>query len=199
MFINSETSVTANPGAWGCGVSASRSLALLTAADARWCGLAPSCPGALGQGSVPARSSGADIAAAAAAAGRISATWTAHRDSPPSGAGGSRAPGARHRVGASGAGNRCEHGGELAAQCGQPGHLGVDLGQAAAQQVSGRLARALTGIAEVQQLADGVQAQAEPLCAADELQPVQRALVVPAVVAGGARRRGQQAFPLVVA
>src|SRR5579875_3371246 len=41
MFINSETSVTANPGAWGCGVSASRSLALLTAADARWCGLAP--------------------------------------------------------------------------------------------------------------------------------------------------------------
>lgn len=49
------------------------------------------------------------------------------------------------------------------------------------QQLSCGLARALPGVAQYQQL-DGIQPQAEPLGAAAELQPVQRPLVVTAVV-----------------
>jgi hypothetical protein len=75
------------------------------------------------------------------------------------------------------------------AQICQPGDLGVDLGQTSTQQIRGGIARALPGVAERKQVGDVGQPQAEALGAPDELEPVDRALVVAAVVSGGANEQ----------
>src|SRR6266545_1166817 len=78
------------------------------------------------------------------------------------------------------------HLGHLGAQCGQPGHVRVELSHAPAQQLLGRLARTHAGIANLP------QPQPEPLATLNEPHPVQRATVVaryPAAVrAGGGSR-----------
>ena len=74
----------------------------------------------------------------------------------------------------------------------------LDLGDVAPQQAFGGLARARSGVADGEQLADLGQPQPEPLRAADEQQPVHVGLPVPAMLAFGPLRDRQQAFPLVV-
>jgi hypothetical protein len=60
-----------------------------------------------------------------------------------------------------------------------------------AQQAFGGLARARSGVADVEQLADLGQAQPEPLRAAEEQQPVHVARPIPAMLAFGPQRDGE--------
>lgn len=83
-------------------------------------------------------------------------------------------------------GQRLDHGHQFGALRGQVGHFGVELGQAAAQQLRGRLARAGAGVADREQLADLPQ-------------PVQRRGRVGPVASRGTGRRWEQSDPLVVA
>jgi hypothetical protein len=72
------------------------------------------------------------------------------------------APGAKCGVGAVRAGEPMRHGDQLGAQPGQAGQLGVDLGDAPAQQHLGRLAGTHAGIPDGEQVPDLPQAQPEP-------------------------------------
>lgn len=88
---------------------------------------------------------------------------------------------------------------KVVAQCAEPTDLLVELVQALPEQARRGFAGAALGLPQNQQLADVVQAQAEALDAPDEPQPVHGGVVVAAVIGGGARGRGQQTDPLVVA
>src|SRR6266568_4368047 len=168
-------STTGTPGGFGLG----------------WVWPPASRPGALG------RDAGAVSAgAAASAAVVVTAAWAAHCRSPPFAGGWPPCP--RSWVRARRAGDGGEHASQLVAQTGQPGDLGVDLGQPAVQQAGRGFTGALAGVAEREQFSYVGQRQPEPLGTSDELQPVDRSLTVTAVVPGGARRGGQQPRPLVV-
>jgi len=67
------------------------------------------------------------------------------------------------------------------------------------QQLAGGPARARSGVADGEQVADLAQPQAQALATLDELQAVDRVVVVGAVAGRRAVRSGQQSGPLVVA
>jgi hypothetical protein len=60
----------------------------------------------------------------------------------------------------------------MGAQRGESLHLDVDLGDPASEQLLGRLARALDGVADREQVADVGEAQAQALAALDERHAV---------------------------
>lgn len=98
-----------------------------------------------------------------------------------------RPPRARPRIRAVHARQLISHRHHFGAQRTKTPHLPVDLGDVTAQQPLGRLARALPGVAHLQQRLDLGPPQPEPLRALDEQQPIDRGLVIGPVVRCGAR------------
>lgn len=76
--------------------------------------------------------------------------------------------------------------------------LGVDLSQPTCHQVLGVPARALSSIANVEELFDVRQPQAHAPRPADEAEALRRFLAVDAIAGGGPRWRGQKAKTLVI-
>jgi hypothetical protein len=88
------------------------------------------------------------------------------------------APGARRRWRAVAAGQCVDHGNHLVPERSESGHLGVQLCEPATQQLLGWLACAHAGVAYGEQFGDVPQSQPEALGALDELQPIERGVVV---------------------
>jgi Flp pilus assembly protein TadG len=110
-----------------------------------------------------------------------------------------RSPGSGERFRAVVGGHALDEAPQLLPQGDQSGDLFVDLRKVLPKQGGRWFARAFPGLAKGEQLPDIGQPQPQPLGALDEPKPVDSGVVVAAMVAGGARRSGQQPDALVVA
>lgn len=82
-------------------------------------------------------------------------------------------------------------------QCGEPGDLLLDLGQACVEEIAHVLAGRVTTVSDVEDLADLGEAEAGGLPSVDEVDPGDGVGRVVAVARRGAHGRGQQALLLV--
>src|SRR5207302_6746816 len=90
------------------------------------------------------------------------------------------------------------HAFELGLDVSEPADLGPDQGQPCLHELPRMPARALATIPDLEELADILKPQAEPLGVPDEPKPLEGALRVIPVAPPGPARRPEQPHPVVV-